>query len=78
MSGETLLDRLAGRDGDVALIEPEAGRRVTYGELDARSNALAHTLVKNGVERGDRVILYADNTVECVVSFWAVLRPTRW
>jgi amino acid adenylation domain-containing protein len=50
------------------------GHRVTYSELDARSNALANTLVKNGVERGDRVIIYADNTVECVVSFWAVLK----
>src|SRR6185295_3538051 len=50
------------------------GHRVTYGELDARANALAHTLVKQGVERGDRVVIYADNTVECVVSFWAVLK----
>ena len=30
--------------------------------------------MKNGVGRGDRVVIYADNTVECVVSFWAVLK----
>ena len=51
-----------------------AGQRLTYRELDARSNALANSLVAGGVERGDRVIVFADNTVETVVSFWAVLK----
>jgi amino acid adenylation domain-containing protein len=49
-------------------------QRLTYAELDARSNALAHSLVAAGVERGDRVVIFADNTVETVVSFWAVLK----
>ncbi len=49
-------------------------QRVSYGELDARSNALANTLVSSGVKRGDRVVIFADNTVETVVSFWAVLK----
>ena len=49
-------------------------QRATYGELDARSNALAHSLVAAGVKRGDRVLVFADNTVENVVSFWAVLK----
>jgi len=49
-------------------------QRITYGELDARSNALAHSLASAGVKRGDRVVIFADNTVETVVSFWAVLK----
>lgn len=49
-------------------------QRVTYGELDARSNALAHSLIRYGVQRGDRVVIFADNTVETVVSFWAILK----
>lgn len=49
-------------------------QRVTYAELDAWSNALAHALIATGVSRGDRVIVFADNTVETVVSFWAVLK----
>jgi len=49
-------------------------QRFTYGELDALSNALAHSLVAAGVQRGDRVVIFADNTVETVISFWAVLK----
>jgi len=49
-------------------------QRITYGELDAQSNALANSLVEAGVTRGDRVVVFADNTVETVVSFWAVLK----
>jgi amino acid adenylation domain-containing protein len=50
------------------------GQRLSFAELEARSNALAHALVRRGVERGDRVVVFADNTVETVVSFWAVLK----
>ncbi|RUV74100.1 MAG: AMP-dependent synthetase [Mesorhizobium sp.] len=50
------------------------GQRVTYGELEARSNAIAQHLAAAGVARGDRVMIFADNTVETVVAFWAVLK----
>jgi len=50
------------------------GRRLSYGELDARSNALANALVRRGVERGDRVVIFASNSPETVVAFWAVLK----
>lgn len=49
-------------------------QRLTYQTLDTQSNALAHTLVAAGVKRGDRVVIFADNTVETVISFWAVLK----
>ncbi len=49
-------------------------QRLTYAEIDARSNALAHALVRRGVTRGDRVVVFADNTIETVVSFWGVLK----
>jgi amino acid adenylation domain-containing protein len=50
------------------------GQRLRYSELEAHSNALAHALVKRGVERGDRVIIFADNSVEAAISFWAALK----
>ncbi|HEX6004129.1 MAG TPA: class I adenylate-forming enzyme family protein [Burkholderiales bacterium] len=51
-----------------------ARRRITYREFDESSNALAHALIELGVARGDRVLIFASNTVETAVSFWAVLK----
>ena len=48
-------------------------QRLTYGELAGRVAALAATLAARGVVRGDRVVVFGDNTVETVVAFWAVL-----
>lgn len=56
----------------VALVCRE--ERYTYAQLDQRANALAHTLQASGVARGDRVLIFADNSVETVVSYWAVLK----
>ena len=47
---------------------------LTYAELDARSNALAHAGRERGVARGDRVVMFADNTVETVVASGRVLK----
>jgi amino acid adenylation domain-containing protein len=56
----------------VALIAPTG--RLTYGDLEARSNALAHALQRRGVVRGDRVVVFADNSLEAAVSFFGVLK----
>ncbi|MCX5747286.1 MAG: AMP-binding protein [Proteobacteria bacterium] len=48
-------------------------RRYSYGELAIRARALAATLAGKGVVRGDRVVVFGDNTVETVVAFWGVL-----
>jgi amino acid adenylation domain-containing protein len=50
------------------------GERVTYRDLDERSNALAGFFVERGLTRGDRAVVFGDNTVESVVAFWAVLK----
>lgn len=65
----------ARRAGDKVAIVC-AGTRMTYRELDERSNALAHALIDRGVERGDRVVVFADNTIETVIAFWAVLKAS--
>ncbi|MGB8294337.1 MAG: AMP-binding protein, partial [Polyangia bacterium] len=49
-------------------------RRVSYREIEESSNALAGGLAARGVGRGNRVIIFADNTVETVVAFWAALK----
>lgn len=49
-------------------------RAVTYGALERTSNALAHALRGRGVERGDRVVVFADNTIEVATAFFGVLK----
>ena len=62
--------RVAG--DKVGLVRGSA--RLTFGAIDRRANHLAHVLVERGVGRGDRVIVFGENTVETVVAFWAVLK----
>jgi amino acid adenylation domain-containing protein len=50
------------------------GRRLTYAEIEEQSNALANALVSRGIARGDRIVVFSDNTVEAVVAFWAILK----
>ena len=58
--------------GKVALICGD--ERPTYAEIDRRCNQFAHALRAGGFERGDRAIIYLDNSVETVVSIFAVLK----
>ena len=48
-------------------------QRVTYGELFERVRQCAGALAEGGLCRGDRVIIYAENTYEGVISIWATL-----
>ncbi len=47
---------------------------LSYAELDARSNALAHALIARGVRSGDRVALLAFNSLEYAVILQAVAK----
>jgi amino acid adenylation domain-containing protein len=58
----------------IALVR--AKDRLTFRAIDRRANHLAHVLVERGVQRGDRVVVYGDNTVDTVVAFWAVLKAS--
>jgi len=49
-------------------------RRLTYGELDERSNRLAHHLVGAGIEPGAPVAIYAWNRVEWVEALFGAYK----
>jgi acyl-CoA synthetase (AMP-forming)/AMP-acid ligase II len=49
-------------------------RTITYGELEAEANRLAHFLAARGVGAGDHVGLYAKNSIEHVVALIAILK----
>ncbi len=48
--------------------------RLTYAQLEERSNQLAHLLQQNGVSRWDRVVLYAPNSIEAAIAVFAILK----
>ncbi len=50
------------------------GKALSYGVLDACANALADSLRKNGIGRGDRVALYLPNIPAFALCYLAVLR----
>ena len=45
-------------------------RRITYRDLEARANALAHALQARGVQPGDHVGILATNCIEWVEQPW--------
>ncbi len=49
-------------------------RVVTYADLEADSNRLAHYLQSQGVGPGDHVAIYAKNSIEHVVAVLAVVK----
>lgn len=50
------------------------GQRHSYAQLAQRINHLAGLLQQRGVKKGDRVALFMDNTIDMVVSVFAVLK----
>ena len=52
----------------------QAGRVLSYGELNRRANQLAHRLIGQGVKVGDRVALCLPRSAERLVGLLAVLK----
>lgn len=55
-----------------ALITP--GMRLTYRELDARSDAVAAGLLRSGLLPGERVLLQLTNSAAAVVAWYGLLK----
>jgi len=65
--------RLAGASPDAVALEDDC-RRVTWGELEERTNAFGHGLEALGVKPGDHVALVASNRVEFVEALLGGMR----
>jgi fatty-acyl-CoA synthase len=76
--GETIgenLRRIAGRFGDSeALVDVPTGRRWTYRQLDADSDALARGLLADGIAARERVGIWAPNCAEWVLLQFATAK----
>ena len=50
------------------------GTSLSYRELERQAEALAGYMQQAGVKRGDRVLLYMQNSPQFVIGFYAILR----
>ena len=57
-----------------AYIMGATGETVTYAELDARSNQLAHLLRARGLQRGDSLAILMENNLRYFEAVWAAQR----
>ncbi|KAL8866542.1 MAG: hypothetical protein Q9174_006244, partial [Haloplaca sp. 1 TL-2023] len=48
--------------------------RLSYGQLDAASNALASYLTQNGVVKGDALVVVVKTCAEWALCFWAAVK----
>jgi fatty-acyl-CoA synthase len=76
--GETIganLERAVARFGDRdVLVDVAAGGRWTYAEFDSVVNRVALGLLARGVEKGDRVGIWAPNCAEWVIVQYATAK----
>lgn len=71
----TLLEEHARRRPCRVFVEsPDQDARVTFGEFEALTRRFANFLAAEGVSRGDRIAVLADNGIEALVVFWGALR----
>ncbi|MBY3199594.1 class I adenylate-forming enzyme family protein [Rhizobium laguerreae] len=73
MRFERFFDESAERFASKMAIVAETAR-MTYGELQARSQQLAAVLSERGVRRGDRALVFMDNCPEAAVSILGILK----
>ena len=76
MKGKTVADALEARAAEDAdrVFLVSGSRRLTYGQLDDRSTALAASLRELGIEAGDRIALDLPNWSEFVIALFAAAK----
>lgn len=68
----------------LAAVRPATGERLTYAELDDRSNRLAQALHASGLRTGGHVAAFLENRLEYLEVMWACMRsglyltPINW
>jgi fatty-acyl-CoA synthase len=64
----------ARRSPDRMLFAVEGGSSRTYAEVDVRANQIANGILGHGLQRGDRVAVWADDAVEYLETYMAAAR----
>ncbi|NTW43669.1 MAG: long-chain fatty acid--CoA ligase, partial [Anaerolineaceae bacterium] len=51
-------------------------KKITYQDLELQSNQLANALIRSGIQRGDRVVLFLPNIPEQAITIFGVLKAS--
>ena len=80
--GEMLARNARMYPTEVALIErnPAEGKRreINWKQFDKRANSFAHALVKEGINKGDRVIHLMHNSIDWLIAYFGIIRTGAW
>ncbi|MET8759982.1 non-ribosomal peptide synthase/polyketide synthase [Lentzea sp. NPDC004782] len=69
----SFVELLQAQDPEAEAVAFE-GERITYRELNARANRMAHALRRKGIGVESRVAVMLPRSVDLVVALWAVLK----
>lgn len=58
----------------VAVIDPQGGRELTFGDIDRESDVLAGIFFHWGIKKGDRISFFMSNGWEYFVGFYAAMK----
>lgn len=69
-----ILRRNASSYGSRTALISDVGERLSYADLDRRTNQLAHGLLELGLARGDRIIWIDHNSVDFLLAYFATAK----
>ena len=67
-----------------AVIDASTGQRISYADFDYLIRKLANGLLDLGLEKGDRVAILSQNSIENIATFYAcgrvglIAQPMNW
>ncbi len=73
MNLKLMLEEAVGRYGKKTAIV-SGDRRLSYAELDEVSNKVANTLIRIGVDKGDRVAMFLPNSPEFFIIYFGIIK----
>lgn len=75
--GEMLRQRAEEHPDRIAIVDPAAGSRWTYADLDRRADRLAAGFLARGIAKGDNVVVQLPNIAEFFEVIFALFGSAR-
>jgi acyl-CoA synthetase (AMP-forming)/AMP-acid ligase II len=80
--GEILARNARLYPDDCALVErtpaEKKRREITWRQFDDAANRCAHALIKQGIRKGDKVVLLMMNSIDWLIAYFGIVRTGAW